>query len=247
MDDSTSPADAPDYAAYLTHPLEHLDRAQRRWLRPLGPVGRVMRWVLFRLNHLLMRLLFRVEAHGIDHLPRTLPYLLCPNHTSSLDPAAIVAVLDARVSHVTRWAGRKGAIWRNPIRHWINRLGGTVPVDRDLTALAVATAVLQQQQILVWFPEGTRTHDGELQEFKPGVGMLLYRHRVPAVPVYIAGAFDSWPPSAKLPRRLTKIVVRFGAPLLPDEFLSTVEGEEHAIDRLVAELRRRVAELGELR
>jgi long-chain acyl-CoA synthetase len=228
--------------ALLGHPFSYLDEEQRRWLAPLSPTERLGRRIYYSVNRLFMRILFGTRRERALRLPSA-PFLLCPNHTSSLDVPAIAATLDYDTLAAIRWAGRRGAVLRNPLRRFVNRLAGTVPVDRDITALAVAGAVVQQGSALGWFPEGTRTTTGELQEFKPGIGSILYYLRMLAVPVYIDGAFEAWPPTKKLPRRLTKVAVRFGKPLVPDEFLDPQWDEEAAVVRLTEELRRRVEEL----
>lgn len=235
-------ADEFDIHRLIDRPLEHLDAMQRRWLEPLGLFLSGLRAVLFGINRLVMRALFGTRVTGLENVPDG-AFLLCPNHTSSLDPGAILSVLDYRTACQLRWAGRRGAVLSNPFRRFANRLAGTIPLDRDLSALAVGAAALKEGYSLGWFPEGTRTTTGELQEFKPGVGMLMAMLGTPAVPVYIDGAYEAWPPTRKLPRRFCHIEVRFGEPLVPRDFVREEWDEETAIDRLTEELRRRVEEL----
>ena len=233
-----------DIHRLIDRPIEHLDATQRRWLKPLGIVAGGLRAILFGINRLVMRMLFGARAIGLEHLPDG-TFLLCPNHTSSLDPAAILSLIDYRTARQLRWAGRRGAVLTNPFRRFANRLAGTIPLDRDLSALAVGAAALREGYSLGWFPEGTRTTTGEMREFKPGVGMLMATLGTPAVPVYIHGAFEAWPPTRKLPRKLCRIEVRFGPPLLPRDFVQDEWDEQTAIDKLTEELRRRVKELGD--
>ncbi|QIN79924.1 hypothetical protein GBA65_16905 [Rubrobacter marinus] len=101
--------------------------------------------------------------------------------------------------------------------------------------------VLKEGRGLVWFPEGQRSADGELQPFKPGIGMLLDKHRVPVVPVSIRGSYEAMPPGRLLPRP-AGISVAFGAPLDPGDLEREGEGEEPK-DRIVSALRERVARL----
>jgi long-chain acyl-CoA synthetase len=65
--------------------------------------------------------------------------------------------------------------------------------------------------VQVWFPEGWRSPDGSLQRFLPGIGQLLLRSGAPAVPAYIAGAFDALPRSRRIPK-FHRITVTFGRP-----------------------------------
>src|SRR5262249_58440248 len=52
---------------------------------------------------------------------------------------------------------------------------------------------------VVVFPEGERTHDGNMQAFKPGISLLIKRARAPIIPIGIAGAYQAWPRWRKLP------------------------------------------------
>ncbi len=54
--------------------------------------------------------------------------------------------------------------------------------------------------VLIIFPEGTRSTSGAVGAFKPGIGLLLAGTKVPVVPCHLAGAFESWPKGAMLPR-----------------------------------------------
>lgn len=231
-----------DHRGLIDTPHNHLDATQVRWLAPLGAVERVARTLFYWLTCACMRTVFRTRTVGLENLPEG-AFILCPNHTSSLDAAAIVSVIDKRLAYRIRWAGRRGAVLRSPLRRLANRLAGTVPLSRDLSALAVGAAILEQGNVLGWFPEGTRTTTGELQDFKPGVGILMAQLGVPAVPVYIDGAYEAWPPKNKLPRKFCPIEVRFGEPLVPAEFVKEEWDEETSGAKLTEELRTRVMEL----
>jgi len=75
---------------------------------------------------------------------------------------------------------------------------------------------LKAGEMLLIFPEGTRTRDGNVGRLKSGFLALARRSKVPLLPVAIDGAFDSWPKRNLLPG-LAVIHVRFAAPLSPDE------------------------------
>jgi long-chain acyl-CoA synthetase len=122
-------------------------------------------------------------------------------------------------------------------------LGHVVPIDSHravFSSLAFGAAVLKRQECLAWFPEGYRSHTGELQPFRPG--MLLHRYPVPVVPVFIHGTHEAMPPG-KAWARPKKITVIFGKPLDPRELEQQGEGEQPQ-DRIVQALYEHVAELG---
>lgn len=189
--------------------------AEASWLRPRGLVLEAAARGLFVLNRWIMRGLFGVRADGLEHCPAAGPFLVAPNHTSYLDPFALAAVLPWAQLRNLYWAGWVGLLFRGPLTRLFSRALQVLPVDpeRGLTSsLTLGRAVLERGQALVWFPEGQRSTEGRLLPFLPGVGLLLQRTGVPAVPVRIDGAFKAWPPGGRWPR-LHPIRLRFGAPL----------------------------------
>jgi long-chain acyl-CoA synthetase len=229
----------------LEQPEEVLDDQQKRWLKPLGPVMSVMAWGLFVLDRMLMRGLFRLRVEGLEHLPKEDPFVLTPNHVSYLDPFALAAALGYRRLRQTYWAGWTGAAFGNPLTRLVSRLAQAVPIDphrAGVSSLAFGAAVLKRENNLVWFPEGERSASGELQQFRPGIGMLLNHFRAPVVPMFIHGTYEAMP-RGKFLRRLEKITVVFGEPLDVDELEQQGEGEEPQ-GRITQALHDRVAELG---
>jgi long-chain acyl-CoA synthetase len=167
-----------------------------------------------------MRLAYGVHADGVDRLPRP-PFILCPNHTSFLDPFAVAAVLPYAVIRRTHWAGWAGLLFQTRARRAFSRIAHVLPVDPDRAAgasLDVAGAVLARGDSLVWFPEGERSRDGELHQIRPGIGVLIEKTRASVVPVRIVGAFAAWPRGRRWPR-LGRITVRFGPPLEANQVL----------------------------
>ncbi|HEX6115402.1 MAG TPA: AMP-binding protein [Geminicoccaceae bacterium] len=217
---------------------------QERWLEPRSALERALARTLLVIDRWLLRGLFRVRAEGLEHLPRDRPYLLTPNHESYLDPLAICAVLPWEQLRHLYWAGWAGLLFRGPFTRLFSRIFQVLPVDpeRGLTStLTLGRAVLERGDPLVWFPEGGRSTDGRFQPFLPGVGLLLERTGVPAVPVWIEGTFESWPPGQRLPRP-HPVSIRIGPPLaLADLDQGGDEGERHR--RIAERLREKVAAL----
>ena len=84
------------------------------------------------------------------------------------------------------------------------------------------------------FPEGSRTFDGQLGEFKPGFGLIAKRARVPIVPVAIVGAFECWPRTRRFPRP-GRIRLEFGRVIPAAEVAALSERE--LFDLCVARIR----------
>ncbi len=78
----------------------------------------------------------------------------------------------------------------------------------------MSSYVLRNGKSLLIFPEGGRSFDGELMEFKKGVGILAIELNIPVIPAYIEGSFEALPRSATWPK-FRQIKVAFGKPLFP--------------------------------
>lgn len=158
----------------------------------------------------LLRLLFRVDAHGIERVPGAGPVLLVANHSSLLDPPLCGAVLPRQISFLA-----KAELFRIPLFGWLLRRLNARPVRRegsDAGALRESLRVLGEDRALLVFPEGTRGPDDRLRPFKSGAGMLAVLSGATVVPVRVSGSWRAWPKGRRLPRP-TKITVTFGPPL----------------------------------
>jgi long-chain acyl-CoA synthetase len=213
------------------------------WLAPTGGLLAMLGALCFALNRLVMRCLFRLRVVGGERLPQHGPYLITPNHASDLDALAIAAALPLSRLRRVYWAGDRQRLFSNPFLRMFSRVTHVFPVDaeRPGAVLAAAEQVLRGGNVQIWFPEGWRSPDGELQRFLPGVGELLSRSGVPAVPAFISGAFAALPRHRRFPR-LRRISVTFGHPETVDALRAAGSGSSDA-ERIAAGLRRRVAAL----
>jgi long-chain acyl-CoA synthetase len=218
---------------------------EERLLAPRGPVEEILARILLALNRWLFRAVFRVRVEGLEHLPKQGPYLMTPNHESYLDPFAIAAVLPWPHIRNLHWAGWVGLLFRGPFTRLFSRIFQVLPVDPEhglTSTLTLGRAILERGAPLVWFPEGQRSVDGRLHDFLRGVGLLLERTGVPAVPVWIEGTFEAWPVGQSRPR-LHAVSIRIGPPVTLAEL--DPDGDEGDRHRRIAErLRAKVAELG---
>lgn len=214
-----------------------------RWLAPTGPALTALGAVLFGLNRLTMRAAFRLRVHGAGRLPEGAAFVITPNHLSDLDPLAIAAALPFARLRRLYWAGDLVRLFYNAPARLFCRIVHLFPVDEThpAAALTAASRVLNAGCTQVWFPEGWRSPDGTCRRFMPGIGQLLLRTGVPAVPVWLAGTFEALPRNRRIPR-LHPISVVFGEPVRAD--VLRAEGEGRTDEERVADgLRRRVLAL----
>ncbi|MEX2025695.1 MAG: lysophospholipid acyltransferase family protein, partial [Pirellulaceae bacterium] len=112
----------------------------------------------------------------------------------------------------------------------------TIPIDREgggLAGLKETLRRLKRGDMVLIFPEGTRTRDGQLQSLKPGFCAVARRAQVPLLPVALDGAYDAWPRTSPLPRG-GRLAVVIGKPI------AAAEVAQFSDEQLVAELARRM-------
>jgi 1-acyl-sn-glycerol-3-phosphate acyltransferase len=156
----------------------------------------------------LVKLYFHTDVSGEENIPADGPFVVVSNHASFLDPFFIgYASIRRQVGFMA-----KEELFRIPLFGSLIRRYDAFPVRRgqhDMSAVRLFHDFLHQNKPLLIFPEGTRTLTGELQTAKKGVGMLLYGARVPVIPAYVGGTFESWPKGKLFPKS-TRTYVHFG-------------------------------------
>lgn len=225
-------------------PERVLSAADRRWLAPTSAPARAVAHGFVLLLQVLARPAFRLRVEGREHLPADEQVVYVANHASFLDPFVMAAAMGpARVAR-TRWTGYTGMAFANPVTRFLSRIARTLPVEPErgaTAALALSAAAIRQGDSLAWFPEGRRSPDGRLHDFRPGIGRLLARFPLRVIPLHIAGSFAAMPVGRLWPR-FTPIVIRIGAPIDPRTLVPDLTAAD-APERIAAALREAVARL----
>jgi 1-acyl-sn-glycerol-3-phosphate acyltransferase len=177
----------------------------------VDPQARNLHW---RSIQYLLQLLFtpwlRYRARGLENLPASSGALLLSNHQSFLDPLLIGLPLQRPVSFLAR-----DSLFRAPIVGWVLRNTYVMPLNREGGAASGIKETLKrmdQGYLVGLFPEGTRSHDGSVGEFKPGFAALLRRSKLPVLPIGIHGAHRALGRRV-LSLRPERVCVVFGPPL----------------------------------
>jgi long-chain acyl-CoA synthetase len=203
--------------------------------------------VAFSLLKLLFQACFRLEAKGVDNIPKTGNFILAPNHTSYLDGFAVILSLPFAAFRNLYTLGLS-EYFAGPVKSRFAKVAHVVPIDSSAylnKALQMSAYLMKNGRSILVFPEGGRSAGGTLLEFKKGVGILAAELGVPAVPVYIRGTFEDLPRGAALPK-CGRIVVTFGRPLLAKDLcLSKKPVEIDEYQHFANTLREKVRELAE--
>ncbi len=160
-----------------------------------------------------MRTYHRLAIVGRENLPREGSYIIVANHASHIDTLAILSALPLGKLHRVFPAAAKDFFFVNVQRTVLAAIVvNALPFDRHANirqSLGLCRAVLDNPgNILLIYPEGTRSTTGEVGEFRPGISLLLAGRDLPVVPCYLDGAFRAWPKGAALPRpRRVRLVI----------------------------------------
>ena len=220
----------------------HVEEADVKWndilreklnltLPSTWPVGSLA----FRFSRYLLQLCFRFDSGGVDHIPHG-PCIIAPNHQSILDGLFVVSVMTTAQVGKTLFYAKEQHFRRNILKYLAARNNIIiVNIDQDLKqSIQTLAEVLRQNKKMIIFPEGTRTINGGLGDFKKTFAILACELNVPIVPVVIDGAFRAFPKGSRLPRFGTKVRV---------DFLEAVYPEHHTYESLTREVKNRIKQV----
>lgn len=188
----------------------------------LGPLTRdhaASLWAMKRwCQASTLQLHMNIDATGLENAPTDRPFVYCSNHQSLLDILVLGAVLPGDF----KWAA-KAELLNIPFLGWHLKLAGHVPVARGGGPKVAAEVikkfegVLRRGKPLLVFPEGTRSEDAVLKDFKNGGFYAAVRAGVPVVPVTLDGTGDLMQKGAFTSgdSRMRLVRVRVGKPLHP--------------------------------
>ncbi len=162
---------------------------------------------------LFFRFFYLLRVQGAYKIPKKGPYVLCVNHTSFLDGLIVAAGVPFRIELDLFFIAFRRYFIVPVIRNLVRR-ARIIPIDASqiIEAMQGSVFILKHNKALCIFPEGERSIDGKVKEFKKGIGIIAKEFDIPLVPVYIKGAFEAWPRTQRFPK-LHPIKIRFGDPV----------------------------------
>jgi long-chain acyl-CoA synthetase len=151
---------------------------------------------------------------GRENISSDYPFVIAPNHVSFLDGFVLASSVPFKIFKNLYFLGFQ-KYFTGRFRSWFAKINRVIPVDPETylySALQMSAYVLRKNKALCIFPEGGRSFDGNLMEFKKGIGILAIEQGIPVVPTFIKGTFESIPRGSKFIKP-AKIEVVFGKPM----------------------------------
>ena len=133
----------------------------------------------------------------------------------------------------------------NRFMSWLARLINVVPIDTDvqlMRAMRAGAAGLRAGKVLNIYPEGQRSFDGQLYEFRKGAAILATELNFPIVPVALDGVHRIWPRKSWR-FRLAKVKIRFGEPIDVQSVISGETDKELAYEKVTAALKQQIQQM----
>ncbi len=174
------------------------------------------------LAWILINVLYRIRATGLENVPRSGPAIVVCNHVSYMDPILLTGCISRPMRFVMYYR-----IFQIPLLRFFFEHMRAIPIagrmeDEQLMneAFERVDEELAAGNVVCIFPEGAITRDGEIQRFRPGIEKIIARRAVPVVPVSLGRLWGSWFSRRKgdgirtMPGRLLqRVIVRVGEPV----------------------------------
>jgi len=164
----------------------------------------------------IFKVIFRFKGEGAEQIPQG-PCIIAPNHQSFFDGLFVASFIKRRTMRNTYFYAKKKHV-NNRFLQFMARRNNVIVMDlhNELKeSIQKMAEVLKRGRNIIIFPEGTRTKDGMIGDFKKTFAILSAELNVPIVPVVISGAYEALPSGKHLPRLFSKINVKFLQPVYP--------------------------------
>ena len=165
---------------------------------------RLFQYIITHIFYMIrLIVVYRIEVHGKENIPKDNNYIVAPNHLSTLDPPMVAAFFDRPVAYMA-----KKELFENPFMRWWLDWLGAFAVDRENLSVATIRTVLKirkSEWVFGIFPQGTREEPGVITHFTKGFASLAKTTKCNVLPVGIIGSHE-----AKMIPCSGKIIINIG-------------------------------------
>lgn len=162
-------------------------------------------WILRVIGRIILKIFFNFKVEGLKNIPKKSNFIVVANHVSFLDPFIISIAIPKKIN----WLAVR-SFYNTSWVKWFFRQVDVLLIGNMSRKIFYS---LQANRNLGLFPEGTRTHDGSLGEFRRGAAVLASKTGRPVLPCAILGVYEVFPRKAKFPKLFRPIKVKIGKPI----------------------------------
>jgi 1-acyl-sn-glycerol-3-phosphate acyltransferase len=154
-----------------------------------GPYSRIIYYLAKTwTNSILFSAGVRLKIEGLEKIDRSKSYIFIGNHQSHFDVLSVFSALPLTVRFMA-----KKELYNIPLFGWALYASGTIRIDRTNRSRAISSMNSALDKIkkgvsVVVFPEGTRSEDGKIRDFKKGGFVLAIKGEIPIIPISISGS-----------------------------------------------------------
>lgn len=179
-------------------------------------MNKILSWFCYLFLKPIVKLIWIKEVQGVENIPNT-NFILASNHQSHWDQVINGYLCVPReftyLGQIDKYTGFSGFL-----RNLAYKIGDVIPINRldensKKEALKKCIERLRRGQILIMYPEGTRSRDGRIQEGKIGIAKIYLATGKPILPVAIKGNFEIMPTGSTFPKFKKIIKINVGKPL----------------------------------
>lgn len=179
----------------------------------------VLRLIIKGILRVFLWIVFRVEKHGEENIPKEGACIICPNHVSNWDPLIMVICTKRPLRMMA-----KAELYKNPLLRFLAFVFEIFPVKResgDIESIKKSLKILKNKEVLALYPEGTRKGMEKGLKPKNGAVIIATRAGVPIIPVGIQGNFKIF----------RKVKINYGKPIYYKKSEIDIQNKEQ-IDKL---------------
>lgn len=185
----------------------------------------IFQFLVCKIGYMIrLKLVYRIEVHGLENIPKDNKYIICPNHLSTLDPPIICAIMPRNVAFMA-----KKELFDIPfLRWWIDWLGAFAVNRESLGPSTIKTAqnIKDSNWVLGMFPQGTRGIPGEIRGVNKGFAGLARLTKCDILPVGLLGTNEvkRWPFTGKIIVNIGEIIpYDKNAEIVKDKWIKQIE------------------------
>ncbi len=197
------------------------DEVKPLWQRLPSPIKDLGQSALDLGRGVAFNTLFKVKIKGREHIPFNQQSIVIANHCSHLDLGLVKEALSPYGDQLCALAAQDYFFDDEYKEALLGQFTLLLPVDRTASlerSLKPAEDAIAQGYNVLIYPEGTRSTDGELQEFRSGVGYLQRKTKLPILPLYLKGTYRALPKGETIPKLGRSLSAKIGPLISADLF-----------------------------